>query len=466
MEVLISQDTRYKRKDGSYAIILRLSGNEQTLPIATGYFVTKQYWDADKRQIKKGYGGYDSISRVNNLLADKRNIARKVITTLEENGELENLTIHEIRNRILSVFRKPDATHLIDKLRKQKIIANDKKKKELLKYLDEIVESGKLAEIPLKDIKEHFQEKISSNSVFTFLDKIQKDLIEIDKVGNAAVYKCLSGVLRNFVGEDKDLSFDQLDYQFLQNMEKWHLKKGLKINGLGTYLRTLRSTYNKAVKAGLAERDSNPFYEYKIKKEDTAKRAISEDYILRIMNLELEEENSLFTSRNYFLASFAMHGMSFIDLAFLKKRFIYDGRIRYKRTKNSRAYNVKLNELLQSIIDYYAKDKGLDDFIFPVIKRESIGERYKDVKQARKMYNKELKQIARKCDIEESLTSYVARHSFAMSARMSSVPIEVISQMLGHKDTKTTLIYLNSIPDKTVDDYADKVLSMMTQSKE
>ena len=82
------------------------------------------------------------------------------------------------------------------------------------------------------------------------------------------------------------------------------------------------------------------------------------------------------------------------------------------------------------------------------------------------MYNKELKQIARKCDIEESLTSYVARHSFAMSARMSSVPIEVISQMLGHKDTKTTLIYLNSIPDKTVDDYADKVLSMMTQSKE
>lgn len=45
-----------------------------------------------------------------------------------------------------------------------------------------------------------------------------------------------------------------------------------------------------------------------------------------------------------------------------------------------------------------------------------------------------------------------------MSARLANTPTEVISQMLGHKNIKTTQIYLDSLPDKIVDDYADKVL--------
>lgn len=144
-------------------------------------------------------------------------------------------------------------------------------------------------------------------------------------------------------------------------------------------------------------------------------------------------------------------------MAFLKKKYVFDGRVKYRRTKTSRIYNIKLTEMLLAIFDYYARDKGPEDFIFPIIKRKSLADQYKDIKWARKLYNARLKNIAEKCGIEENLTSYVSRHSFAMSARLANTPIEVISQMLGHKDTKTTQIYLDSIPDKTVDDYADKV---------
>ena len=39
---------------------------------------------------------------------------------------------------------------------------------------------------------------------------------------------------------------------------------------------------------------------------------------------------------------------------------------------------------------------------------------------------------------------HVARHSFAMALKEQNVPIEMISELLGHKSIKTTQIYLRS----------------------
>ncbi|MAN04640.1 MAG: hypothetical protein CMI35_16280 [Owenweeksia sp.] len=461
MQVILNQYTRCKKKDGTYPIILRISGNEQTLPISTGYNAPKEFWDEKKREIKKGYKGYGSVSRVNNLLAGKKNTARNVITQLEENGILGALSIHEVKARIVSVFKKPDALQIIDSLRKKNIVASEKKKQELLDHLDEIIQSGELSSIPVTTLPSYFQDRVRAGSVFQFIYKIQDDLKERGKIGDAIVYGCLAGVLKKYIGEGKDLYFNQLTLGFLEAFEKWNIKRGIKTNSIGNYMRTLRATYNRAVKANEADKYSNPFDDFKIKKEQTAKRAISQDYLRKIINLQLEPTDPFFNARNFFLASFAMQGMSFIDMAFLQKKFVFDGRVRYRRSKTSRVFNIKVNEFLQAILEFYSKDKQDDEFIFPILKRESLEDRYKDEKQARKIYNKQLKALAVKCEIKETLTSYVARHSFAMSARLSAVPIEVISQMLGHSDTKTTMIYLDSIPDKTVDDYAEKIKSLL-----
>lgn len=40
------------------------------------------------------------------------------------------------------------------------------------------------------------------------------------------------------------------------------------------------------------------------------------------------------------------------------------------------------------------------------------------------------------------LTSYTFRHSWATTAKYRGVPIEMISESLGHKSIKTTQIYL------------------------
>ena len=55
--IVISLDTRRKRKDGSYPIILRLSHKRKTIPISLGVTVPLEYWDKKKRLVKKSYKG-------------------------------------------------------------------------------------------------------------------------------------------------------------------------------------------------------------------------------------------------------------------------------------------------------------------------------------------------------------------------------------------------------------------------
>lgn len=53
-----------------------------------------------------------------------------------------------------------------------------------------------------------------------------------------------------------------------------------------------------------------------------------------------------------------------------------------------------------------------------------------------------LKEIAILCGIKKHLTTHMARHTFATTILLEhDVPIETVSQLLGHKSIRTTQIY-------------------------
>ena len=71
-------------------------------------------------------------------------------------------------------------------------------------------------------------------------------------------------------------------------------------------------------------------------------------------------------------------------------------------------------------------------------------EAYKEYTSALAHFNRNLKRLARACGVSIPITSYSIRHSFAMTLKEQNVPIEMISELLGHKSIKTTQIYLRS----------------------
>tara|TARA_R110000764_G_C10993634_1_gene381492 strand:- start:342 stop:1556 length:1215 start_codon:yes stop_codon:yes gene_type:complete len=398
--ITLSMDTRRKRKDGMCPIIFRLSHHRKTIAISTGFAVPPEYWNEKNREVKRTYNGVSSVSRLNNLLIKKKTELRDGINELEENGQLEGLSITELKNTVT----KPTNTI----------------------------------------------------SFFDFTNRLISEMEEANRFGNAKAYRCALGALKNF-NKKEFLRFEEMTYTYLKRFETAHLKKGNSINGLSMYMRTFRAIYNKAIHQGVVSADSYPFKKYKIKSEPTAKRAISIEKIRRILNLELESGTPLFNTRNYFLCSYLMNGISFIDMAFLKLDNIIDGRIQYRRQKTARYYDIKLTPQLSSIMDCYLMGKDKTDYIFPIVKRKEKQDQFKDIQWERKRYNKRLKEIANLCKIEEHLTSYVSRHSMATNLILNDVPINALSKMLGHSDISTTEIYIKNLPTHIMDGYQERL---------
>jgi site-specific recombinase XerD len=189
----------------------------------------------------------------------------------------------------------------------------------------------------------------------------------------------------------------------------------------------------------------------------TAKRAIKQESVKKILEMKIDPSDFMVHYRNYFILSYMLFGMSFIDMAFLKVENIRNGRIRFQRKKTSKLYDIKITEPLKEILNFYTKDKSSDEFILPIIKREKVELQYKDVKDALHRYNDGLKRLAKRCGIDEKLTSYVSRHSFATHAMLKNIPLIAISEMLGHSKLNTTQIYLKSLPSNLMDVYQEEL---------
>lgn len=223
-------------------------------------------------------------------------------------------------------------------------------------------------------------------------------------------------------------------------------------------MRGIRALFNKGIKAGLIEKEAYPFTYYTIRQIPTEKRALEAGDIRRILELELPKDEVLFRYRNYFICSFFLYGMNFTDMAYLQLSNIIDGRIRFRRKKTGKLYDIKITEQLREILDIYLVGKSKEDYIFPVIKREDPAKQEREINWERQRYNRGLKKIQKLCGIEQKLTTYVSRHSFATQAMLHNIPLEAISSMLGRSKLNTTQIYLRSLPTAILDEYNEQLI--------
>ena len=74
-----------------------------------------------------------------------------------------------------------------------------------------------------------------------------------------------------------------------------------------------------------------------------------------------------------------------------------------------------------------------------------------------KKYNKDLRELAAMAEIQKTITSYVARHSYANCMKQSGAATEIISESMGHQDVKTTNAYLKELDTSVLDD-ANQIL--------
>ncbi len=229
-------------------------------------------------------------------------------------------------------------------------------------------------------------------------------------------------------------------------------------------MRNLRAVYNKAVKQNLTVQ-RKPFEYVYTGIDHTRKRAVNEDVIMRLLKLDLEHSQALSLTRNLFVFSYCARGMSFVDIAFLRKSDISNGLISYVRRKTGQQLTVRVEPCIEQIIRLYQEATANSVYVFPIIDADATPEEaYKQYQIALCYHNRKLKRLGKRIGENLSLSSYTARHTWATAARNHNIPLSIISQGMGHTSEKTTQIYLASLENSVIDEANNKLLGKINRA--
>ena len=296
------------------------------------------------------------------------------------------------------------------------------------------------------DVIDEFNRYAHEYSLFNFMESIIAKLKHNGKVRTSETYKSTLNSFKKF-REDDDIMLDCITSEMMEAYEAWHKNRGVAPNTISFYTRILRAVYNRAVEDDIIE-NRNPFRHVYTGVDKTVKRALPLAVIKKIKALDLSLTPALDYARDMFLMSFYLRGMSFIDMAFLKKSDLKNGYVTYRRRKTGQQLIIEWTKEMQMILDKYPENKS--DYLLPVIRNPGLNERC-TYRNTGYNINHSLKRIAGMVGVTIPLTLYVARHSWASAAKAKGIPLSVISEGMGHDSEATTQIYLASLDTSVVD---------------
>ena len=283
----------------------------------------------------------------------------------------------------------------------------------------------------------------------------EKDLVEgmreyislLKMEGRYSTAKSYQDAMNSFIrysGTDR-IPYTYINKDTLRRYEAYLLEKGCMRNTVSTYIRRLRCIYNKAVENGEAAFIPSLFKGVFTGVESQRKKSLPPGDLNRLMTVPVKGEKLRKTQLTLCLM-FQYGGMSFVDFAHLNRGNIKNGILDYNRQKTGTSMRLEVLDTAEAMYKELAGERaGGSGYLFPFLSGTKNGhEEYLEYTAALSRFNRNLKTLKEVAGITSDVTSYTIRHSFAMALKEQNVPIEMISELLGHKSIKTTQIYLRS----------------------
>ena len=333
--------------------------------------------------------------------------------------------------------------------RRQHLAEINLKIREDVKLLYKIIDKLDLGgcEYAADDVLAEYLSCNSVNYLFTFMESVIDELKMWGKIRTSEAYTATLKSFKRF-RENVDVALDDINSDLLFAYEAYLRANNVKPNSSSFYIRNLRAVYNRAVDKNLTLQ-RYPFKRVYTGVDKTLKRALSAKAIMQIKELDLSSRPSSDFARDMFLFSFYTRGMSFVDMAYLRKKDLSRGVLSYCRRKTGQQLYIRWEKCMQEIVDKYNASQSR--YLLPIIDPHNDMDERKQYIYAGHKVNYCLKRIGVELDLSMPLTMYVARHSWASIARSKNVPLSVISEGMGHDSEATTRIYLSSLDTMAID---------------
>lgn len=298
-----------------------------------------------------------------------------------------------------------------------------------------------------------------------FTENYIRHLKQTGSVRRSKQTKVILNKIKDY-NKQSNLEFNEITSEFLDELQHFlRTKYENHPNTIRKDFERLKMVFRDADEQGLLY--ENLFLKYKLPpRQKTKKEALTFEQVKTIEKLNLKKGSRQYHVRNYFMFSFYNAGIRFGDLCKLKWKNIEDGRLKYLMSKsqkntNPKWKNIKLSDQSYEILKDYRSSGNEDDFIFPILDptKNNDDPIVFDVEKSRNnaIINKTLKSIAKKADIELSLSFHISRHSFARHAANMGMNVYAISNALAHSDLKTTQTYLNGFNESLLDKEMDSI---------
>lgn len=366
-------------KDGEARIFIRITAKGERREFSTGISVKPEHWEAGKGKIKNG-----------------------VKDASAKNQSLENLIhkLHQCRRELIEEVIQPTAQKILDRYN-----GTDKERKNLLEIFDE--HNKKCEELSGIDYAPATIQKFKS------CRKIVAEFIK-------ANYK------------QEDIPIGSVDHKFVKDLEHhFKTKKNCAHNTTLKYLQNFRKVVLIGINNGWLKTD--PFANIRYKKEKTYPVHLDESELLDIQNKSITIDR-IARVRDIFLFC-CYTGLAYSDVKNLSSSDITtlsDGRkcIEKQRQKTKVMSFIPLVKVPMQILEKYQDDPVClgTGKLLPVLSNQKM--------------NAYLKEIADLCGIKKKIGMHTARHTFATTVTLSkNIPIEVVSEMLGHSSLQQTKHY-------------------------
>ena len=313
----------------------------------------------------------------------------------------------------------------------------------------------------VEELKDHLQEVIKGakkSDTSSFVCYIRKIAETKGRYNTQRNYERVARAIEIY---DKGCTFESVDKKWIVSYIDHERGKGRKDNGIQTDIQILKFVFNRAIEDELT--DKFPFRGVSVKKEQTKKRCLSLEQLRAIRDFKLAGKKAMY--RDCFMLSFYLIGINISDLLFLPKTALKNGRIIYKRNKTGKLYDIKVEPEAMEIIARHKSRKKDRLLSFLEEGDATITNTFANnlTRHLRTIGEKERHSYyVTVHPIEEGITSYWSRHTWATMASELDIPMEVIGRSLGHSlwDNAVTSTYIK-YDTKKIDEANRKVIDYL-----
>ena len=326
-------------------------------------------------------------------------------------------------------------------------------------------------------LKEKMKEERPSLWLLDVMCAVIEDLRRDQKFSAVRTYGSTLRSVMKFMAEEDNRPTVHVVFQpgMLKQYQEWLRRRKAEWSTVSTYMRTLHAVYNRLLGQNEVEYIPHLFADVYTKVESKTKRALTNEQMQTLLSADVTHMPAPIRSvLAYFLLTFLLRGMPFIDLAHLQKKDLKDGIIVYCRHKTGRQISVRIPRAAQPLLEEFRNSNPNSIYLFPILEAESkdgkcFGRNMSNEQvhecylRALRRYNKRLMQIAALLLPDARLSSYTARHTWATLAFYKGITVGIISKALGHSSIKVTDTYLKPFEDRIIDSANDELIFSLMQ---